>query len=229
MSETEQETPDASQPARDSTGTLLNQASTTTPESTDTPASTETPADKSLLNQSDADSGVPEKYEFKPPADWAEKGYELDDKILTEAEPMLREMGLSLANAQKLVEFYAKQSMAQYEEGLAMAKKQNDDWRAEAEAHPDLRGKLGQGKEVNVRVGKLLDSLGPELSKGFREAMDFTGAGNHPMFIRGMNKLAERLTEGTSVTGGKPSPLGQTNKPNGGTPGSRIWPNLPSG
>ena len=226
MSEIEQATPDASQPQRDSTGTLLNQISTTA-----TP--TETPS-QTLLNETQTEkpaepAGVPEKYEFKPPADWAEKGYELDDKILSEAEPMLREMGLSQTNAQKLVEFYAKQSMAQYEEGLAMAKKQNDDWRAEAEAHPDLRGKLGQGKEVNVRVGKLLDSLGPELSKGFREAMDFTGAGNHPMFIRGMNKLAERLTEGTSVTGGKPSPLGQTNKPNGGTPGSRIWPNLPSG
>lgn len=229
MSETEQATPDASQPQRDSTGTLLNQASTTTPESTDTPASTETPADKSLLNQSDADSGVPEKYEFKPPADWAEKGYELDDKILTEAEPMLREMGLSQANAQKLVEFYAKQSMAQYEEGLAAAKKQNDDWRTEANSHPELKGKLAPGGEVVTRISRVIDSLGPELSKGFREAMDFTGVGNHPAFIRAFDKLAQRLSEGTSVTGGKPSPLGQTNKPNGGTPGSRIWPNLPSG
>ena len=228
MSETEQATPDASQPARDSTGTLLNQASTT-----DTPAKTETPP-ATLLNETQTEklaepAGVPEKYEFKPPADWAEKGYELDDKILTEAEPMLREMGLSQTNAQKLVEFYAKQSMAQYEEGLAMAKKQNDDWRAEAEAHPDLKGQLGEGKEVNVRIGRLLNSLGSELEKGFRQAMDFTGVGNHPAFIRAFDKLAQRLSEGTSVTGGKPSPLGQTNKPNGGTPGSRIWPNLPSG
>ena len=228
MSETEQATPDASQPARDSTGTLLNQASTT-----DTPAKTETPP-ATLLNETQTEklaepAGVPEKYEFKPPADWAEKGYELDDKILTEAEPMLREMGLSQTNAQKLVEFYAKQSMAQYEEGLAAAKKQNDDWRAEANSHPDLKGKLAPGGEVVTRISRVIDSLGPELSKGFREAMDFTGVGNNPAFIRAFDKLAQRLTEGTSVTGGKPSPLGQTNKPNGGTPGSRIWPNLPSG
>ena len=228
MSETEQATPDASQPARDSTGTLLNQASTT-----DTPAKTETPP-ATLLNETQTEKptepeGVPEKYEFKPPADWAEKGYELDDKILTEAEPMLREMGLSQTNAQKLVEFYAKQSMAQYEEGLAAAKKQNDDWRAEANSHPDLKGKLAPGGEVVTRISRVIDSLGPELSKGFREAMDFTGVGNNPAFIRAFDKLAQRLSEGTSVTGGKPSPLGQTNKPNGGTPGSRIWPNLPSG
>ena len=226
MSETEQATPDASQPQRDSTGTLLNQTSTTA-----TP--TETPS-QTLLNETQTEkpaepAGVPEKYEFKPPADWAEKGYELDDKILTEAEPMLREMGLSQANAQKLVEFYAKQSMAQYEEGLAAAKKQNDDWRTEANSHPELKGKLAPGGEVVTRISRVIDSLGPELSKGFREAMDFTGVGNHPAFIRAFDKLAQRLSEGTSVTGGKPSPLGQTNKPNGGTPGSRIWPNLPSG
>jgi len=226
MSETEQATPDASQPQRDSTGTLLNQTSTTDTQ-TETPSPT-------LLNETQTEKptepeGVPEKYEFKPPADWAEKGYELDDKILTEAEPLLREMGLSQTNAQKLVEFYAKQSMAQYENGLAMAKKQNEDWIAEANAHPDLKGKLGPGKDVNVRIGKVIDSLGPELSKGFRQAMDFTGVGNHPAFIRAFDKIAQQLTEGTSVTGGKPSPLGQTAKPNGGTPGSRIWPNLPSG
>jgi len=228
MSEIEQATPDASQPARDPAGTLLNQTSTTPTSTTDTPAPTET-EDKSLLNQ-DKPEGVPEKYEFTPPKDWAEKGYELDSKILDEATPMLKEMGLSQANAQKLVEFYAAQSMKQFEEGLAMARKQNDDWRAEANAHPDLKGKLGAGGEVVTRVSRLIDSLGPELSKGFRQAMDHTGAGNNPAFIRAVDKWAQALTEGSSVTGGKPSPLGQRDpsRPNG-TPASRIWPNLPQG
>ena len=48
------------------------------------------------------------------------------------------------------------------------------------------------------------------LAAEFRKAMDVTGAGNNPAFIRAFYKLAQKVTEGHIVTNGKPSPLGQT-------------------
>lgn len=139
-------------------------------------------------------------------------------------------MGLSQDNAQKLVDFYIKQTTnaqnAPYEAYQEMTKKWSDD----TMAHPDLAGKVGPGKEVNTTIAKALDSLGdPGLTREFREAMDLTGVGNHPAFVRTFFKLAQRVTEGSHVAGRGPSPAGQSAPGVGQRSAAQtLWPNLPS-
>src|SRR5262249_47300233 len=148
----------------------------------------------------------------------------------TEAAGIFKEMGLSQAQGQKLVDFYSKHSKATSDHLADMVRQQNETWQNEAKNHPDLRGKLDPGGPVLTTISRALDGLGnAQLKAEFQQAMDFTGAGNHPAFIRTFYALAQKLTEGSHVAGNGPSPLGQQ------APGSArpptvaraMYPNLP--
>lgn len=228
---------DGNPPPQDPTGTLKDQSLGTTP--TKEPGSEketilgtkegQTEADgKTLLTEKakDAPAGAPEKYEdFKAPDGWSEKGWELDGDILKEATPLFKKLNLSQEQAQELVSFYATTSQKASEASTNGVLEQNEQWVAQVKADPEIGSKLPQ---VKATVSKAIDSLGPELSKSFREAMDFTGVGNHPGFIKAFYKLSQRLTEGGHVAGSAPSKLGQQRP--GSAPESAakaLYPNLP--
>lgn len=170
--------------------------------------------------------GAPEKYaDYKVP-----EGFKLDDEAKAKADAVFKELGLSQDAAQKLVDL----NQDLLKEVLAAPIKAYQDmiktWGEESMNHPDLKGKVGPGKEVSVRIGKMLDSLGdPELASAFRSQMDLTGVGNHQAFIRVLDRLAQRVTEGSHVAGNGPSKAGQS-RPGDGPPsaGAAMWPNLPS-
>lgn len=182
------------------------------------------PADgTSLLNEGEEapPAGAPEAYtDFKVP-----DGYTLDKATLAEAAPIFKEMNLSQDQAQKLVDFYTKQQQATvdkpYQDYLALRKTWADQVKA------DYGQQFG---EVKATIGRALATLPPEVSKGFREAMDMTGAGDNPAFVKAFYALAKAATEGRPVTGKGPSPAGQAapgavNRP---SPASALFPNLPS-
>lgn len=239
------DTPLANDPAaRTETGEIKNVSETTTPSTTETAAvpetkpatptlevkveagASETDKDKSLLNKTEADKakpeGAPEKYEeFKVP-----EGYVLDPKIAEEASGIFKGMNLSQTQAQSLVDFYAAKTReaanAPFEAYTAM----RQEWQTKVAADPEIGSKL---PEVKQTVSRALDSLGdPKLASDFREAMDLTGAGDHPAFIKAFYKLAQQVVEGHSVRGSNPSPAGQ--KPPGAGPISAakaLYPNNP--
>ena len=226
MDETQQAT---TEPVRTETGAIVDQtkpveSKTTTPE-TAKPApskdeTTSTTQKPSVLNE--AAPGAPKEYEaFKVP-----DGYELDEAVAKEASGLFKGMDLNQANAQKLVDFYVAKTKETAEEPYKVWEKQQEDWRNEVARDPEIGGKLPQ---VKVAVSRMIDGLGdPKLSSDFRSAMDYTGAGNNPAFIRTMYRLAQMLTEGGHVSGGAPSELGQR------APGARpataakaLYPNLP--
>lgn len=224
--------------SRDSTGAIATPGSeATTTQTTETPASTTSEPDGGTLltqtKQPEAKTetkteakGAPEKYEdFKVP-----DGFELDPKVKAEIEPLFKGLGLSQEGAQSLVDFYTKQTREAAEAPAKAWTDMANEWRTASENHPDLRGKLGPGGEVNVRIGKLLDSLGdPALTADLRKFMDITMAGNHPAFIRAFNIFAQRLTEGTHVSGNDPSKEGQSLRPTGQpNAAAAMYPNLPS-
>lgn len=105
------------------------------------------------------------------------------------------------------------------------------DWRQQIERDPQLGGKLEQ---VKTTIGRMKDALvGPLNSperKAFDDAMNLTGAGDHPAIVRAWYKAAEAFSEGQHVTGGSPSIHGQS------APGAAVqptaaqamYPNLPS-
>jgi hypothetical protein len=181
-----------------------------------------------LLNQDapKAPEGAPEKYEA-----WTvPEGWSIDETASTEAGSLFKEMGLSQTQGQKLVDFYSKHSKATNDHLSELVRTQNETWQNEAKNHPDLRGKLDPGGPVLTTISRALDGLGnAQLKAEFQQAMDFTGAGNHPAFIRTFYALAQRLAEGTHVAGNGPSPLGQQ-APGAARPPTAaraMYPNLP--
>src|SRR5215467_10374651 len=202
---------------QDATGTIVDQRTatadtpppspkaTTPTEPTETTAAATTEEAKSLLNQQPP-SVAPESYQ-----PWTvPEGFTLDEGVAAEAGTLFKELGLSQANGQKLVDLYSKHSKAMSDGLSDMVRTQNETWQSESKNHPDLRGKLDPGGPVLTTISRALDSLGnAQLKAEFQAAMDFTGAGNHPAFIRTFYALAQKLAEGTHVAGNGPSPLGQ--------------------
>ncbi len=223
-------------------GTILDQSPgappqtpTTTPPTTSPPPTTEA---ASILNKTEAapTEEKPAEGEKPPeaPKEYADykvpEGFTLDPEIKKEADTIFRGMNLTQDQAQSLVDFYTSKTQEAFKAPFEAYQKMTQEWLDESMNHPDLRGKLGPGKEVNVRIAKALDGIGdPKLASDFRQAMDLTGAGNHPAFIRVINALAQKVTEGSHVAGNGPSTAGQA-KP--GTPqpstAAAMWPNLPS-
>lgn len=221
------------EPQRDSTGTIVDQtpavspaATPSTPTTTPSPPAAATPPaepkqETSLLNEGGAATGAPEKYEaFKVP-----EGWELDAKVSEEASTLFKGMNLSQEQAQQMVDLYSKHSIETQNALLDGVRRQNEEWQAAVKADPEIGGKLDVVKQT---VSRALDSLGdPGLVRDFKEAMDYTGAGNHPAFIKAFYKLAARLTEGTLVRGNGPSPHG-TPEPVRRPGASAMYPTLPS-
>lgn len=232
-------------PQRTAEGTLIDQSPNSKPSKATTSQdsstkSTETPAPAkegaTLLSKEEpaktegdkpaAKEGAPEKYEdYKVP-----EGFKIDAEAKTKADAVFKELGLSQDAAQKLVDL--NQDLLKEVQAAPIKAYQDmiKTWGEESMNHPDLKGKVGPGKEVSVRIGKMLDSLGdPELASAFRSQMDLTGVGNHQAFIRVLDRLAQRVTEGSHVAGNGPSKAGQS-RPGDGPPsaGAAMWPNLPS-
>lgn len=170
--------------------------------------------------------GAPEKYtDFKLP-----DGVTLKPESLAEASATFKDLGLSQEGAQKLVDFHVKTLQESSAAPLKAFTDLQEQWKTEAKSLPDIGGELGPSGKVVVAVSKMLDGLNdPGLATEFRAAMNYTGAGNHPAFIRVMYHLAQQFTEGTAVTGRGPSGLGQQ------APGAarksaaqEMYPTLPS-
>lgn len=238
--------PDAPLPnsteARTDTGELKDQSSTTPPTdnqstqetsttketSNDTSKNTESGQDdKSLLNkdQKPADkkeeAKVPEKYE-----DWKlPEGFKLADGVGEKVNTLFKELGMSQESGQKLVDFYAANLKEAQDRPLKVWQDQQKAWQDEIKADPEIGGKLDH---VRVTVSKAIDTLGPELAQPFREAMDVTGAGNHPAFIRAFYALAQKVTEPGPVRGRGPV---EVKSPTGAPPtlASAMFPNLKQG
>jgi len=174
-------------------------------------------ADKSILNRP-AVQVAPEKYDtFKVP-----DGYELDPEIMPEVHSMFKGMNLSQASAQTLVDFYAKKNMEAATAPIEYWKELQDKWVKEINADPEIGGRIDQ---VKTSIGRLLDSVGDQkLSNDFRAAMDLTGAGNHPAFVKLFYRVAQKLTEGTTHVGG--GPRGANERPRSAA--QAIYPNLPT-
>lgn len=177
---------------------------------------------ETLLTKKEEPGVVPEKYE-----PWTlPEGLTLDEKVATEVNTMFKEAGLTQASGQKMVDFYSAKLLETAQAPLKAYKDQQDAWIKETKEDKDIGSILPKVKET---VSRALDSLGdPTLANKFREAMDMTGVGNNPAFIKAFYKLAQQVTEGKTVIGSGPSKLGQIAPGTGPkTVASAMYPNLP--
>jgi antitoxin component of RelBE/YafQ-DinJ toxin-antitoxin module len=219
--------------ARTPDGSIANQGQTTetaatTPQTTTTPDSpTEEPSlasqdGKSLANRpaTEEGKGAPETYgEFKVP-----EGYTLDEDVTKEATGIFKEMNLSQSQAQKLVDFYVGKTNEAVNAPYEAWRQTQQEWVKQVKNDPVIGPRLS---EVTNTISRAIDGLGDaKLAQEFRQAMDYTGAGNNPAFIRAFYKLAQKVTEGGHVQGRGPSELGQRRQGEVPSAAAAMYPNL---
>jgi hypothetical protein len=153
--------------------------------------------------------GAPDKYsDFKLP-----EGFKLDDKTLPEVQTLFKEMNLNQDQAQKLVDFYAKNGL----EAAAAPYKAWADLQKEWQGEIANRFPGDKSTEVKSMIrGVFNNILPPSLAKNLSAALDLTGAGSHPDVVEALSILLKPLSEGTPVRGNGPSKEGQTAPGQGG-------------
>lgn len=230
MSETQPTTPEGV--ARTPTGEIATQTQTTgtgtTPQTSTT--ATESPSlanqsGESLANQKPTEAktegGAPETYAaFSVP-----EGYTLDEAVSKEASAIFKAMNLPQAQAQQLVDFYTAKTTESANQPYQTWNDMQEKWVKEVKDDPVMGPRLN---EIKTTISRAIDGLGdPKLAQSFREAMDFTGAGNNPAFIKAFWKLSEKVTEGGHVAGNGPSPQGQRRANEAPSAARAMYPNLP--
>ncbi|ALH82911.1 hypothetical protein [Sphingopyxis macrogoltabida] len=147
----------------------------------------------------DASEGAPEAY------DLTTEGVELDAEAVAEAEPVLRELGLTNDQAKKFVPLAAKLMDravdATVSDIVAKGNAQRKEWLDSAKAADDIGG--AKWDATMHMAAKGLDALGfvkADKEKNveahpFRLALEATGFGNHPDMIRICAKLGELVSE----------------------------------
>lgn len=177
---------------------------------------------KSLLNE-EVKQEAPESYEPWTLPD----GYALDETVGKEVSDLFRGMNLTQAQGQALMDFYVGKTQEAYQQPYQAYQEMRKGWQDAVKADKELGPKLAV---VKTSVARMIDGIGdPALASSFREAMDLTGAGDNPAFIKVFYRLAQKLTEGGHVSGKAPSPLGQTAPGSGPrTAAQAMYPNLPT-
>ena len=214
------------QAARSPTGEILEPSQIPTPT---TPPVIPPQAPTSTPPKADAPKAPDAYTDFKAP-----DGYTLAPEVLAEATPIFKELGLTQDQAQRLVDFHSNAMIKAAKAPADTYEATRAEWKAAVDSDPDIRAAVADGKTgteaVKIGIAKTLNALGdPKLTADFKAAMDLTGAGDNPAFIKAMWKLSAFVTEGKHVQGQNPSVHGQqapgtTARP---TPAAALYPNLP--
>lgn len=179
-------------------------------------------ADKAAADKAAADKAAaekaPEKYEdFKAP-----EGTVIDGKVATAFKEIAKELNLSQANAQKVIDKLAP-LVAQSEAGRVQTtlqstlNKARDGWVATAKADKEIGG--DKFAENIATAGKAWAAFGtPELKK----LLNDSGLGDHPEVIRWAFRVGSHLGPDNKFVGGNNA----TNGPR--APEDVLWPSKTS-
>lgn len=153
------------------------------------------------------DGAQPEapKYEFRAP-----DGVEFDATRLGEYTTYLQEHKIAPDVGQALLDRHAAEmqiyATSVYQKQMDAWRDTNRKWQDEAKADPEFGG---SGFETNMRkVAMVRDMFVPENERAaFDQFCSVTGAGNHPQFLRMLNRVAAWFNEPNSeVPAGAPPP-----------------------
>lgn len=203
-----------------------------TPDSSTTPSSETPPLGEQKPDAKPTEpteSGkVPETYaDFTAP-----EGFTLSKEAVDAFTPIAKEFGLTQEQAQKLVNFHSEQMISAAKAPQATYENLRKDWRATITADPEISKASSGGMTgmdaVKLDIGRALTHVDPKLATDFRAAMDLTGAGDHPAFVKTFWKLSQLVAEGRHVAGNSPSPHGQTpsGKVERPSAAAALYPNL---
>ncbi|AGA72646.1 MULTISPECIES: hypothetical protein [Pseudomonas] len=135
---------------------------------------------------------VPDAYTFKD----LPEGYAMSDQQLAEVSPLFKELGLTQEQADKLVAFDAKRTLAAEQAGLEQRQGLVTGWEKSLREDAAFGG---ANFDANVGVAqKALAQFGtPELSTMLKES----GLGSHPEVVRLFHRIGQQLAEGQLHSG----------------------------
>lgn len=144
--------------------------------------------------------GVPENYaEFTMP-----EGMEMDKVALDKAVPVFKQLNLSQDQAQKLVSLQSDAVNGTLEAQRTAWADIQETWKAEALNDPDTGGAKYDQTVTDAR--KAIHQFG---GGALKAALDETGMGNHPEFIKAWALVGKAIGEDTMSFG---SPVGGSKK-----------------
>jgi len=131
---------------------------------------------------------VPEKYEFTPV-----DGVDIDQAAVELATPVLKDLGLSNEQANKLVPVLQGVIANRDQQMIDSIATERAKWLTEAKADPEIGGKaFGDNLALAATA---LDRLGFVKDSPFRKLLDESGLGNHPEMIRAWSKVGKAIGE----------------------------------
>ena len=167
-------------------------------------------------------AGAPESYsDFSVP-----DGVTLDPSLVSEVTPIFKELGLDQTAAQRLVDTWAKQQKSAESALIQAVETTRAKFVADTKADPVIGTRL---EEVRTDINRALTHLPADVVTQFKNALDFTGAGDHPGVIRAVYELSKLVNEGRHITGAGPSAHGQqaAGKVTPPSAAAALYPNLP--
>lgn len=139
-----------------------------------------------------AKDAVPEKYDIKAP-----EGLALDEALLGEFTPLAKELGLSNEKAQKLADFYGKTAQANAQRQVEAWNQTINGWLTEAKADKEIGGANFDASVADAK--SFINAFG---DASLKQALDLTGVGNHPAFIKAFAKAGKAVREANLHFGG---------------------------
>ncbi len=120
----------------------------------------------------------------------APEGMTLDPEAIKPALELFKETRLPQEQAQKFLDLALGREKAAAEAGVRAYVDLQNKWTSEIKADPEIGGaKLDQSIAAAARV---IDRLNVP---GLREALNLTGAGNHPAVVKAFARLGQMMTE----------------------------------
>lgn len=169
---------------------------------------------------------VPAPAADAPPAAFAAdkltlpEGMKADDATLKSYTTLMADDKISpQERGQKLLDLYADVTKQGREAATTAWNNVNKEWSDKTLADPEIGG--AKFATTKATIAKAIDSLGPNLAAEVRQALDVTGAGNHPAIVKALHALSVRSVEPGHVAG---TPPGTSAKP---TVKEAFYPNSP--
>jgi hypothetical protein len=140
------------------------------------------------VDEKKPEAEVPEKYEFTPV-----DGVEIDQAAVELATPVLKDLGLSNDQANKLVPVLQGVIANRDQQMIDSITTERAKWLTSAKADPEIGGKaFGDNLALAATA---LDRLGFVKDSPFRKLLDESGLGNHPEMIRAWSKVGKAIGE----------------------------------
>lgn len=131
--------------------------------------------------------------------------FAVDPVIGQELTAIVNEHGIPRNAVAALIGLQEKTMLANSEKSSREWDTLQEKWATEAKKDPEIGG--DNWAKTHNQLGQLLDKFGsPEV----RQALDVTGAGNHPAIIKFMSKIASQFSESGFISGNSAADSGLT-------------------